>query len=130
MDINELVPRSINLVKKKPEWELPKFLEAEEMGIQYPRWCNWCSNCAHCSISAQNFTRKEQAKLQLMEQNIWLDTESKRMVVKNPVVKDPSVLSDKMVSSPEKMLKRDNILDTYKVFMQEFIDRPRVREIP
>ena len=130
MDIHQPFPRSINLVKNIPKWDLPEFLEAEEMGIQYPRWCNWCSNCAHCSISSQNFTRKEQAKLQLMEQNIWLDTESKRMVVKNPVVKDPSVLSDKMVSSPEKMLKRDNILDQYKVFMQEFIDRPRVREIP
>ena len=79
MDINELVPRSINLVKKKPEWELPKFLEAEEMGIQCPRRC-YCRT--DCSISVQHLTREEQAMLRLMEQNMWVDTEQKKMVVK------------------------------------------------
>ena len=81
MDINELVPRSINLVKKKPEWELPKFLEAEEMGIQCPRRC-YCYNRTDCSISVQHLNREEQAKLRLMEQNMWVDTEQKKMVVK------------------------------------------------
>ena len=58
------------------------------------------------------------------------------MVVKYPVVKDSSVLSNnfqqavKMASSLEKRLKRDNMLRQYNQWMQEFIDRLCMREIP
>ena len=58
------------------------------------------------------------------------------MVVKYPVVKDPSVLSNnfqqavKMASSLEKRLKRDNMLRQYNQWMQQFIDRLCMREIP
>ena len=59
------------------------------MGTQCPRCCNCCSNCNGFSISAQHLTRKEQA-----EQEMWVDAENKRMVVKYPIVKDPSDLSN------------------------------------
>jgi hypothetical protein len=62
----------------------------------------------------------------LMENNMWVDQEKKRMVVKYPVVKDPSVLSNtysqavKMATSLEKRLVRD---DGFGGGKNEFIDK-------
>ena len=131
MDINEPVPKT---VKNIPKCDKPEVLEATEMGIQCPRWCNRCSNCSDYSISAQHLTRKELAELLQMVQKMLVEAENKRMVLKYPIVKDPSVLSNnfqqavKMASSLEKRLKTKR--DLYKQCIQEFIDRPCMREIP
>jgi hypothetical protein len=96
IDTNAPVPKSVrtnvNLLRKSEKEHL-EFLESEKMGIQCPRRCNRCSNCSDCSESAQHLIRKEQAELILMENNMWVDKEKKRMVVKYPIVKDPSVLT-------------------------------------
>ena len=63
-----------------------------------------------------------------------VEAENKRMVLKYPIVKDPSVLSNnfqqavKMASSLEKRLKTKR--DLYNQCIQEFIDRPCMRDIP
>ena len=90
-----------------------------------------CSNCSDCSVSAQYLTRKEQAELILMENNMSVDQVQKRMVVKYPVMKDPSVLSDNYgQASLEKRLVRDGMMDKYNTSMEEFLTRPCMREIP
>jgi hypothetical protein len=87
-------------------------------------------------VSDQHLTRKEQAELILMENNMWVNKEKKRMVVKYPIIKDPSVLTDnygqavKMTTSLEKRLVRDGMLDKYNTCMEEFLTRPCMREIP
>ena len=135
MDINKpvpkTVPKTVNPVKNILEWAKPEFLKAKEMGIQCAvQPLLQCSNCADCSISAHRLTRKDQAKLLLIEQNMRVATKKKRTVVKHLVVKDPSVLSNnyqqavKMASSLEMRLKRVNMLDQYNLCMQEFINRP------
>ena len=131
MDINKPVPKTVNPVNNILEWAKPEFLKAKEMGIQCAvQPLLQRSNCADCSISAHRLTRKDQAKLLLIEQNMWVATKKKRIVVKHLVVKNPSVLSNnyqhavKMTSSLEKRLKRDNMLNQYNMCMQEFINRP------
>jgi hypothetical protein len=92
--VPKFVKNKVNLLRNKMEKEHPEFLESEEMRIQCPRRCNRCNNCSDCSVSAQQLTRKEQVKLILMENNMWVNKEKKRTVVRYPIIKDPSLLTN------------------------------------
>ena len=64
-----------------------------------------------------------------------MDHDLKRMAVKFPIVKDPTVLTNnflqamKMATALEKRLKRDGMLDDYNKCMKEFLTRPCITEI-
>ena len=109
------------------------FLELEELGTVPPARCPLHTNCKGCSYRAMEISRKDNAELELIEKNMWL--EDNHIEVRYPCTKDLSLLSDNrqqvisMAINLEKRLKRKNQINVYNAEIQGFIDRGVARQI-
>ena len=100
--------KKVNYVKNlgKP---LINFLEAEEMGTVQPRRCTSCLTCGECSNKAVERSRKQQAELRMIEENVSINKELKRVEVRYPAIKDFSILTDnreQVISRAKSLEKR------------------------
>ena len=114
---------------------LGEFMEAEEMGVPPRKRCSRCRACAGCSEEGVVRSRVEEEELELLRQNIRIDTSKKRLKVRYPFVKDPARLvynrgvAEAMAEKLEARLRRKGKLEEYHAEFQKFVDRGAVREI-
>ena len=130
----ELDVKKVNFIKMldKP---IATFLEAEQMGTSQPRRCNNCLGCGYCSNQAIEYSRKELAELRLIEKNVYINTELKRVEVRYPAIKNFNILSDNReqalgrARSLEKRLIKTGRKEAYDEQLQDFITRGAIDKI-
>ena len=112
------------------------FLECEEMDTGQPRRCQTCSSCSKCSVRSVEMTRKEQEKVSLIESNISVDPNNKRVTFKYPFIRDINLLHDNrkqaiaIAVKLETRLKVKSELPDYNKEIREFLDRGVLRQVP
>ena len=98
------ITRITNHMTKTKEFN---FMECEEMGVHQPRRCRACAGCKNCSERAVMLSRKDSWELQMIDNNLLVDTRQGRVIFKYPLGKDPSLLKKPAVDSesPDEMLR-------------------------
>ena len=112
------------------------FMECEEMATLPPKRCGNCMNCKKCSIRAQEISRKDAEELTLIEANLKLDPERKKLTFRYPLIKDPAeALSDNrrqaigLSKGLEHRLRKDGTLEQYNEQLRDYIERGVIREM-
>ena len=126
--------KKLNYIKSlgKP---LASFLEAESMGTAQPRRCSSCLGCTDCSNQAVELSRKQQAELRMIENNVWIDKMQQRVEVRYPAIKDFGVLTDNREQviaraiSLEKRLLKTGMKGSYDDQVKDFLARGVLEEI-
>ena len=89
------------------------------MGTSQPRQCGSCTNCSCCSIVSVERTRREQEELNLIEANLSLNVETRKVTFKYPLLWSPDCLSDnrrqavQIASKLEQRLRKSGNLEDY-----------------
>ena len=113
----------------------PNFLECEEMAVSAPRKCLRCTRCQTCNFQRIEMSRKEEAEMRMMEENTWLDANSRRIHTTYPVVGDLSKLRDnrwqavKMAENLERRLLKNDKLENYNEEFQSFVNHGVLSEV-
>ena len=111
------------------------FAECEEMGVGQPRRCGACATCQKCSEVKQHISRKEEKELQLIQEGMYLDTNSKQVKFHYPFIKDPSVLVDNRFRAEavarklEKRLISAGEIEAYDKEMEGYVHRGVFKEL-
>ena len=110
------------------------FMECEEMATNQPKRCGNCMSCLKCSVRAQELTRKESEELIMIESNLVLDSEARKLSYRYPLIKDPAVvLSDNrqqavgMAKGLERRLIKEGLYKAYCDELQDYINRGVIR---
>ena len=84
-------PTVINVCR----WKVT-FLETEELRVGQPRRCGTCKNCCKSSAWSLEIAVWEQAELDLIKQNVKLDTEKCHIIFHYAVIRDLTKLGNNM----------------------------------
>ena len=115
--------------------QLINFLELEEIGTHQPRHCQPCKHCTRCADRSVHMTDKEAAELLMIESNIEVDMEQKKVKFRYPLLKDACLLHDNrsqaitIESRVEKRLAKEGLLENYDGEIQGYIDHGVFREL-
>ena len=111
------------------------FAECEEMGVGQARRCGACATCQKCSELRQHISRKEEKELLMIQNGMYLDTESKQVKFHYPFINDPSVLVDNrfraeaVAAKLEKRLISAGELEDYNKEMEGYVHRGTFKEL-
>ena len=89
----------------------------------------------HCSVRSQEMTQREQAELQLIEENVVFDEEAGQVMFKYPVIGDLSWLGDNFsqVLTIEKKVKarliKKGLLDDFNKELEGYLKCGAICEI-
>ena len=111
------------------------FFETEVMGVSTPRKCKRCQTCVLCNVSGDGRSLQDQRELDLMKDNIKLDTDRNKLVVSYPAVGDLSVLQDNRLQAEQraaglhKQLNRRGLKEVYDDHFKDYISRGVLEEV-
>lgn len=128
--------RSIKIEVIKPKTEVD-FFTAEGLGINVPPKCKKCKACKECTFQINELSLCEQRELEVIKQNLKLDSIQNKWITTYPYKTDPATLIDNryqvemMLRRTEKRLSKDvSVKEQYCNQFQDFVDRGVFREIP
>ena len=126
---------SIKIEVIKPRTEVD-FFTAEEFGVKVPPKCKRCKNCKDCSFEVNQLSLCEQRELEIMRDNLTLDTDENKWSTPYPYLKDPAKLKpnrDQAVAFLKKLEKRlekqPEVKEQYCKQFQELIDLGIYKEL-
>ena len=105
------------------------------MGTAQPRRCGSCTSCIRCSVWAQKLTRREQEELGLIEANMKVAPETRKISFHYSLLRHPRLMTDNrgqavaMAAGLERRLQRTGEIEASNEALQDFLDRGTLQEV-